>query len=528
MLRLVMPLMMMVLKLQIKWMKLLWSWRPTRWFIYYAPVIVLVWDAIASTLPPWATWVDDALVILAVVVLLIGLARRIGLPMIIRSRLSDDLLAPFRSVYQMAGNAFHRTLLAGVVPISFTTSLLVLGQTGSGKTETIKTLLRQDDLDRDTPIIAFDYKSDMSKDVFGDRDTLHLSLRDSDVQWSMFAEAENEDDLAEVSRAVFDSDDGDYFESAARQVFEGALISLDQQDDFSTATNADVQRLLDDVDEDKLRQILEHNGQESAARQLPDGSDRQAAGVLSTMSARVSDLLRGDFATDGTWSIRDYLDNPRGRVLVLDLPPDASESVLPMFRLVLDWAIRQGLRDDQEVVFVLDEFAALPELEMMERLVNAGRARNCRAVLGVQSIAQLRKTYGREGADALLSGCAEEILLRPGDQASVDYIRDEVGQTQIRRDKERFPRLRRIIQGDFWSRHVEWSSEEHPIGEDEIRQFEPGEAIAVVPDGWVWGQLYQWGDLKRSLSPTSNDDLDQDHSVDVETDSNQTAEKEVV
>lgn len=69
---------------------------------------------------------------------------------------------------------------------------------------------------------------------------------------------------------------------------------------------------------------------------------------------------------------------------------------------------------------------------MLERLVNAVRAYNCYAILGVQAITQLWDTYGRDKADILLSGLIQEIYLRVG-QGPVDYRHKCLGRERVER-----------------------------------------------------------------------------------------------
>lgn len=91
------------------------------------------------------------------------------------------------------------------------------------------------------------------------------------------------------------------------------------------------------------------------------------------------------------------------------------------------------MEDERPSYYILDEFAALPKLDILERLINAGRAYNCYAILGVQAVPQLHDTYGKDKADSLLSGLAQEIHLRVG-QGSVEYCRQRIGRERVKRN----------------------------------------------------------------------------------------------
>lgn len=213
-------------------------------------------------------------------------------------------------------------------------------------------------------------------------------------------------------------------------------------------------------------------------------------GHLQTL---VSEVFKGDFAKDGEFSIREYMQNPDGRTLILDFPIDRGESVKPIFRFYIDWAIRYGLDDtSREAFFILDEFQTIPGLERVERLVNVGRARGAYGILGLQSMTQLHNTYGEAEGEAILSGLAQEVLLRPGDQASVDHIRSRTGRRQ----------RKRLVQGpsSFIGQQLTGrtamfnqvtTEEEYQLSEMELQQFKPGEAVVMLQETWRRGRLYR-------------------------------------
>jgi len=51
----------------------------------------------------------------------------------------------------------------------------------------------------------------------------------------------------------------------------------------------------------------------------------------------------------------------------------------------------------------------------------------------VQSVAQLHDTYGKDRANALLSGLVQSVIMRVGDAASVEYAQSQIGREKQRR-----------------------------------------------------------------------------------------------
>ncbi|RRJ28786.1 type IV secretory system conjugative DNA transfer family protein [Halocatena pleomorpha] len=381
------------------------------------------------------------------------------------------------------------------VQLEMDRSVLVLGETGSGKTEAIRVLAHQLQADPDEAFVIFEYKKDYQT-FFGGDNIIRLSSRNSTHVWNVFHEIEDDEDYGEVANAIFTGTEvnNDYFTNAAAQVFEDVLRLMQIRAD-GPLTNADLLTFLDGADVDLLRKgfLLEDL---SAQKHLPPDVEA-SSNIVSILEERVKAVFRGDFAKEGTFSVREYMANPQGRVLLLDFPIQQSSSVKPIFRLLIDWSIRFGLEDERGSYYILDEFAALPKLDMLERLVNAGRAYNCYAILGVQAIPQLRDTYGRDKADSLLSGLAQEIHLRVG-QGSVDYCRKRLGRERVERtvgDNDN---------NGLWNEPDENDIrvfEDYPIGEDTFQNFEAGRGIVHTPAGRQRGRLYLLEDIEGRLLP---------------------------
>ncbi|UPM43833.1 type IV secretory system conjugative DNA transfer family protein [Halocatena salina] len=381
-------------------------------------------------------------------------------------------------------------------------SVLVLGETGSGKTEAIKVLAHQLQAEPDEAFVVFDYKQDY-RTFFPAENVVRLSSDDSDVIWNVFEEIEDDGDCDEIAKAIFVGAevDNDYFTNAATQVLADVLRLLRIRADRSDVepSNEDLVKFLNDVDVDHLREgFIEENL--SSKKHFP-ATVEASSNIVSILEERVKTVFRGDFSKDGSFSVRKYMADPDGQILLLDFPIQQSASVQPIFRLLIDWSIRFGLDDERDSYYILDEFAALPELDMLERLINAGGAYNCYAILGVQAIPQLRDTYGTDKADSLLSGLAQEIHLRVG-QGSVEYCRKRIGREHVERnvgpdDDER------LVEVDDDIRVFE----EYPIEEDTLQNFEAGRGIVHTPSGRQRGRLYLLDAISGRLLPADRPGL---------------------
>jgi energy-coupling factor transporter ATP-binding protein EcfA2 len=412
----------------------------------------------------------------------------------LRHRLYDDIMVvPLKDSGDRHGDP---TGSWRAVQLETDRSVLALGETGSGKTEAIKVLAAQLQADPDEPFVIFDYKQDYQTFFEGDH-VVRLSSEDSDVIWNVFGEIEEDEDCDEIAKSIFAGaeTDNDYFTNAATQVLADVFRLLRQRSDPSvTMTNRDLISFLNKADVDTMRKgfILEDL---SAQKHLPAGVEA-SSNIASILEERVKAVFRGNFAEGGDFSVRDYMANPRGRILILDFPIQQSSSVQPIFRLLIDWSIRFGLEDERGSYYLLDEFAALPKLDMLERLINAGRAYNCYAILGVQAIPQLHDTYGKDGADSLLSGLAQEIHLRVG-QGSVEYCRKRLGRNRVERNVGN--------DDDDWltvkDKNDQRVFEEYPVGEDTLQNLDAGRGVVHTTAGRQWGRLYMLDDIEGRLLP---------------------------
>lgn len=384
-------------------------------------------------------------------------------------------------------------------------SILVLGETGSGKTEAIKLLVYQFAVSGDDPFIVFDYKGDYR--TFFERydrggDLITVSLEGSDAKWNLFEEVDTVEEFDEIGRQLFmekeRTSSNSFFPRAARDVFVATCKYLYERDDLPT-NNEYLVRFIDQGPKALhgflTDELARANGLSGAAVNIDvEGASKQALGVHGHLQTVVSEMFRGDFRADGEFSVSDYMRNPRGRTLLLDFPLDRGETVKPVYRFFIDWAIRDALSDDgDDAYFVLDEFQTIPGLEKIERLANAGRAQGAYSVLGLQSVSQLHSTYGEEQASSILSGLAQEILLRSGDKKTTNYVRSRLGQEFVTREvRDDDGRLVRDAQGNVIENPdntTEIKREEYPVSERVLQQFRPGEGFVVTQTGRSHGRL---------------------------------------
>ncbi|NKE37907.1 type IV secretion system DNA-binding domain-containing protein [Natronococcus sp. JC468] len=364
-------------------------------------------------------------------------------------------------------------------------SLLAIGTSGAGKSEFLKHIVEQLRTNPTEPTVVFDMKEDY-QDMLEARgaDIIRISADASDYKWNLFAELEDESDVDEIARGIFPGDDGDqFFTNAGRQLFAATVKYIFRE--VENPTNADLKRYWERTDAETMYEDLSSDGHEdltAAASAIDPNAGRQASGVYSTAQQQVSDLLVGDFGRDGAFSIREYMANPQGRILVLDYPNRQASTIAPLFAFLIDEAIKHGMDvPDRSAYFLLDEIEHLDvTIDRLSELINVGRGRGCQAIITLQSVAQLYDTYSKERGRALLSGMTTAVILRVADSDSVEFARSRIG-THF----EEFTHRERPDVGFFGSEETKLE-EQHDFAKGEFTQFEPGEAVICRQSkGWV-------------------------------------------
>jgi len=425
----------------------------------------------------------------------------------------DPLLLPLRNAREHVPGILENPSLATVARNK---SLLVTGEPGAGKTEAIKLLLNQIEADEDTPMVVFSFKHDYTEWAENRNDVVKLSTRDASHIYNIFEEIDptgpkGEDEFDEIADVLFKEHRAHsknvFFPDAASTLLGGLLRYL-YREGKREGLSPDNRELLDFVrrfgQEEAYELLSATDGDgnptypdlQGAAGTITPNARKQTAGVYTTLRL----VLRRTFGTGDlglpatrgeTISIREYMENPQGRILLLDFPIAEAERVKPAFRFFLHRAIKFGLKDRGQAYYVLDEFARIPDVTNMEELVDTGRAQNAQAILGLQSIAQLHAKYGRHVGKALCSGLLYELHLRSGDRHTVDYVRHRLGgRTRVTDyfhkdvdDSPHPPHITRTITGEKLT--------------SVLQQLDDGEGFLITPRGHARVSLPMYSQLSH-------------------------------
>jgi type IV conjugative transfer system coupling protein TraD len=132
------------------------------------------------------------------------------------------------------------------------------------------------------------------------------------------------------------------------------------------------------------------------------------------------------------FSIRDWIrDEHKDSWLFVSSRADVHESIRPLISMWLGIAVQSAMSlspdRNRRLWFCLDELPTLQKLPSLNLLLAGARKYGAAAILGVQSIAQIRDEYGREAAAAILSHPSTRLTLRVGDSETADYLSRNLG-----------------------------------------------------------------------------------------------------
>jgi type IV secretion system protein VirD4 len=224
----------------------------------------------------------------------------------------------------------------------------------------------------------------------------------------------------------------------------------------------------------------------SAARELLNKSENERSGVLSTTMSFLG-LYRDPVVARVTgrcdWSIRDLVDGSRPVSLYLVVPPSDIARTKPLMRLILNQIGRrltESLDTDrprQQLLLMLDEFAALGRLDFFESQLAFMAGYSIRSFLITQSLNQLERAYGPN--HAILDNCHIRIAFSTNDERTARRVSDALGTATELRAMKNYAGHRLSP----WLGHLMVSRQETSrplLTPGEVMQLSPDEAIVMV------------------------------------------------
>lgn len=323
-----------------------------------------------------------------------------------------------------------------LVKDSETQHVCLIGGPSSGKTVALLELLdgiaRRGDaalvFDRKPELIASCHRAARGDVLLNPMD--HRSAR-----WTPWAELRQPYDPVAIARSwIPEAAKGSqpFFTDASRVAAAGLLEAM--------TTGGDLVELARLATQGKVGELL------AALRGTP------AEAYLDSEAGETRDSIRATLATYSTWlrwlrpeaapfSVRDWVtavaapaNGPRPW-LWLTIRGNVEEILAPLHRIWIETAVREILSlpvdRRRRLWLILDEFPRLGRMEALEQIMAQGRGHGAAVVLTFQNLGQLRDSYGRDGAAALLGQPATQVILRQNEPESAEWAARLLGEAEL-------------------------------------------------------------------------------------------------
>jgi len=310
---------------------------------------------------------------------------------------------------------------------------LVAGRTGAGKTQAIQQLLRTAHARGDRALVADPDGGYLSR--FGEPGDLLLNPFDQrSVRWSPFAEIRSPFDYDVLATAVIPP--GNTANEEEWRRFGRVLLSasLKQLHEDGRTSAQEMLRLINAAHDNELQTMLA--GTNAAGLRRHDAMFHSILGVI-TPHIQSWEYLPEPDAQHPPFSIRDWVRNGSPGWLFLPYRDDQLDSLKYLIATWTGLAVAEALslpeNLDRRFWFVIDELDSLGKVASLRLAATKLRKHGGVMVAGLQTIAQLRATYGQDEAQVILSSLANKLILAVGDHETARYFQEELGQREVER-----------------------------------------------------------------------------------------------
>jgi Type IV secretion-system coupling protein DNA-binding domain len=336
--------------------------------------------------------------------------------------------------------------------------ILFLGGIGTGKTNAMKHLIRllRNRMDQDGVFVIFDTKGDFLAEFYrpGDAVISNHPIPNKPgegsgrVVWNLFRDltgdpATREEEIYEIASTIFSdeleqSNKNIFFANAARDIFAAVVQVMAGEDRLGAEPYSNEQlRATLEMPPGKLQRLLDSDTSVAGTTRYLQGGE-SVDSILAFLQITLKKSFSGVFRQRGDFSVREFMRSQGGRALFIEYDIATGSSLLPVYRVLMDMAIKEALglgrrrlqaapRVPGNFYFVMDEFALLPRLSHISNGINFGRQLGLKFLVATQNVSQVMRGYSPEIAQSILSGFGTLFAFRLMDDASRRLVQQRFG-----------------------------------------------------------------------------------------------------
>lgn len=257
--------------------------------------------------------------------------------------------------------------------------------------------------------------------------------------WSPFSEMRNPYDSMRLAKSIVPDGQGEskVWASYSQNLISAVLLRLWEKGG-SAATTSEMVRLLTVSPVEELKALCAGL---PASTLSEEGAERMFAGIRADVGSKLAAFayLKQGAGMD-SFSLTDFIQKDDKKWVFLSYRDDQFDMLAPLIAAQLDVLISATLSlrpdPDRRIFFALDEFATLGKIQSADNLLTKGRKFGASAIIGLQTISQFRSSYGRDGAQTLLSCLGTSLCLRSPDPDTAETMSKLLGKQEVLRTTE--------------------------------------------------------------------------------------------
>lgn len=351
-----------------------------------------------------------------------------------RRRLRGTVMVEPTKLARMTKEKVEQISVAGLPMPTKVESLhtLIAGSTGAGKTVLIREMFFSAKL-RGDRVIAFDPNGELFS-KFGREGDVLLNPYDARTKgWSFFNEIRNDYDFKRYTLSIIpkSKDAGaEEWRGYARLLFQETARKLAMMDSPSIE---ELFRWTTIAEPKDLKKFLAG----TAAESMFVGADKALASARFVLSEFLPEHLT---MPPGSFSLRQWLENPKGGDLYITWREDQAPALKPLISAWADVLCTSILSlpesRDRRIWMFMDELASLYKLPTLMDALTKGRKHGLRIVAGLQTVAQLNLIYGDDEAQALRASFRSLAVLGGAhtDPETCEEMSKSLGEHEVVRD----------------------------------------------------------------------------------------------
>ncbi len=310
---------------------------------------------------------------------------------------------------------------------------LFAGSTGTGKTTLLDEALSVI-IPRGDRIVVCDPNGHHLSHFYQNGDVV-LNPFDSRSQgWSIFNEVRKDFDYDRLAKSVIPagSNSDAQWHHYAQVLLAESLRALMLRGENTTEA---LMHWATTVKKEELAKLLEG----TPAQGLFDADAAKA--LASTRFILTSYLAAHKYMKAGDFSLRSWLHEKQGNLFITwreDMQASLTSLISTWVDIISNAVLSLPADQDRRIWLILDELGGLGKICSLESALTRGRKHGLCVVAGLQSTAQLDRTYGREGATVLRSCFRNLVVLgiAKSDPDTAETLSRALGEREVERDQK--------------------------------------------------------------------------------------------